>query len=149
MKAIIENGCLNLFNKDDILIGRIKTELNFQESEIALKDQIFKLIRNGWETVVYEESAEKFHLKTDSLLGNMEILETGYRITGVWGHKWATKLVDEKNKTILKIRNENSFIENGKFEIKIIDETVDDFDILLTFYAHLYGSRMKSNAVGA
>jgi hypothetical protein len=46
-------------------------------------------------------------LKTNSFSGNTIILETGHKITGVFGLKWGTKMIDKGKGTLLKIRNEN------------------------------------------
>jgi len=68
-------------------------------------------------------------LKTNSFSGNTEILETGHKITGVSGLKWGTKMMDKENNTLLKIRNENQFINTNKYEIEISNEEVTDLDI--------------------
>jgi hypothetical protein len=86
-------------------------------------------------------------LKTNSFSGNTEILETGHKIRGVSGLKWGTKMMDKENNTLLKIRNENQFINTNKYEIEISNEEVTDLDILTTLYGHLYGSNMKLKAV--
>ncbi|PPK96723.1 hypothetical protein LY01_00547 [Nonlabens xylanidelens] len=117
MNARLENDLINLYDDNEILIGSLKIKSNFKESELVLNNQTFKLIRDGWKTKIIEDSIEKFNLKTNSLLGNTEVLETGHKITGEWGIKWATKLIDDKENTLLKIRNENSFLDNGKYEI--------------------------------
>ena len=56
-------------------------------------------------------------------------------------------MVDKENNTLLKIRNENQFINNNKYVIEIPNEKASDFDILMTLYGHLYGSSMKQKAV--
>lgn len=52
-------------------------------------------------------------------------------------------MVDEENKTLLKIRNENLLLDKGIYEIEIEDEKVTDFEILLSLFSHVYCSRMK------
>jgi hypothetical protein len=86
-------------------------------------------------------------LKTNSFSGNTIILETGHKITGVFGLKWGTKMIDKGNGTLLKIRNENQFINRNKYEIEISNEKVTDLDVLTTLYGHLYGSKIKLKAL--
>ena len=52
-------------------------------------------------------------------------------------------MVDENNKTLLKIKNENLLIDKGIYEIEISDNQITDFEILLSLFGHLYGSNMK------
>jgi hypothetical protein len=147
MKARLENNYINVYNDKNLLIGGIKAESNFKNSEIKVGNRILKLYRNKWETEIVDQGEVIFHLKTNSFSGNTEILETGQKIKGVTGLKWGTKLIDEKNDTLVKIRNENKFINNNKYEIEISNEKAIDLDILLTLYGHLYGSNMKMKAV--
>jgi hypothetical protein len=83
----------------------------------------------------------------NSFSGNIEILETGHKITGVFGLKWGTKMVDKENYTLLKIRNENQIVNTNKYEIEISNKKVTDLEILTTLYGHIYGSNMKLKAV--
>jgi hypothetical protein len=83
----------------------------------------------------------------NSFSGNTKILETGNKITGVFGLKWGTKMIDKENNTLLKIKNENQFINTNKYEIEISNDKVSDLEILISLYGHLYGSNMKLKAV--
>jgi len=143
MIARLENDIINVYNERNILIGGIKTQSNFKNAEIKIGENKFDLSRNKWETEISEKDKVIHHLKTNSFSGNTEILETGHKITGVFGLKWGTKMIDKENNTLVKIRNENQFINKNKYEIEISNETVTDLDILTTLYAHLYGSNMK------
>ena len=79
----------------------------------------------------------------NSFSGNTTILETSHKITGVLGFKWGSKMMDKEGNTLVKIRNENQFINKGKYEIEVSNEGVSDLDILLTLHSHIQGSRMK------
>ena len=79
----------------------------------------------------------------NSFSGNTTILETSHKITGVLGFKWGSKMMDKEGNTLVKIRNENQFINKGKYEIEVSSDKVADLDILLTLYGHVQGSRMK------
>jgi len=147
MTARLENDMINVYNQKNVLIGGIKTQSHFKNAEIKIGEHKFQLSRNKWETEISENDKVIFHLKTNSFSGNTEILETGHKIRGVSGLKWGTKMMDKENNTLLKIRNENQFINTNKYEIEISNEEVTDLDILTTLYGHLYGSNMKLKAV--
>jgi len=147
MIARLENDNYNIYKENDLLIGAIKTQSNFKNAEIKVGEKTFKLTRDKWTTKVLEEDKLVYHLKTNSFSGNTKVLETEQKITGVTGFKWGTKMVDKENNTLLKIRNENQFINKNKYVIEISNEKATDFDILLTLYGHLYGSSMKLKAV--
>lgn len=143
MIAKLENDILNVYNNKNQLIGGLKTESNFKNTEILIGKKKLKLSRNKWETTIVQDGNVIYHLKMNSFFGNETILETGKKITGVIGLKWGTQLLDKDNNTLLKIRNENQFINGNRYEIEISNEKASDLDILLTLYGHLYGSKMK------
>ena len=147
MIARLENDIINVYNEKNVLIGGIKTQSNFKNAEIKIGEKKFQLSRNKWETEISEKDKVIYHLKTNSFSGNSKILETGHKITGVFGFKWGTKMMDKENNTLLKIRNENQFINKNKYEIEISNKKITDLDILMTLYGHLYGSNMKLKAV--
>jgi hypothetical protein len=147
MIAKLEKDIINVYNERNILIGGIKTQSNFKNAEIKIGEKIFQLSRNKWETEISENDKVIYHLKTNSFSGNTKIKETEYKITGVFGLKWGTKMMDKENNTLLKIRNENQFTNTNKYEIEISNDSVSNLDVLTTLYGHLYGSNMKLKAV--
>ena len=147
MKAKLENDVLNVYNEGNVLIGGIKIQSNFENTEIKIGEKKFELTRNKWNTKISEKDKVVCNLKMNSFSGNTEILETGNRITGVFGLKWGTKMIDKQKNTLVKIRNENQFINKNKYEIEISNEKVTNLEILTTLYGHLYGSNMKLKAV--
>ena len=147
MKAKLENDVLNVYNEGNVLIGGIKIQSNFENTEIKIGEKKFELTRNKWNTKISEKDKVVCNLKMNSFSGNTEILETGNRITGVFGLKWGTKMIDKQKNTLVKIRNENQFINKNKYEIEILNEKVTNLEILTTLYGHLYGSNMKLKAV--
>ena len=147
MIARLENDIINVYNGKNILIGGIKTQSNFKNAEIKIGNKKYQLSRNKWETEISEKDKVIYHMKTNSFSGNTTIQETEHKITGVFGLKWGTKMTDKDNNTLLKIRNENQFINKNKYEIEISNKKVTDLDILMTLYGHLYGSNMKLKAV--
>ena len=147
MIARLENDIINVYNEKNILIGGIKSQSNFKNAEIKIRKKKFQLSRNKWETKISENDKVIYHLKTNSFSGNTIIQETEHKITGVFGLKWGTKMMDKENNTLVKIRNENQFINKNKYEIEISNERVTDLDILTTLYGHLYGSNLKLKAV--
>jgi hypothetical protein len=147
MTAKLENDIINVYNEKNILIGGIKTQSNFKNAEIKIGEKIFQLSRNKWETEISENDKVIYHLKTNSFSGNTKIKETEYKITGVFGLKWGTKMMDKKNNTLLKIRNKNQFINTNKYEIEISNDRVSNLEILTTLYEHLYGSNIKLKTV--
>jgi hypothetical protein len=147
MTAKLENDIIKVYNKENVLLGGIKTPLNFNHAEIQIGENTFQVSRIKWETKISENDKVIYHLKTNSFSGNTEILETGYKITGVLGLKWGTKMIDKENNTLVKIRNVNQLINTNNYEIEIPIEKASDLDILTTLYAHLYGSSMKLKSV--
>jgi hypothetical protein len=147
MIAKLENDIINVYTEKNILIGGIKSQSNFKNAEIKTREKIYQLSRNKWETEISENEKVIYHLKTNSFSGNIKIQETENKITGVFGLKWGTKMVDKENNILLKIRNENQFTNTNKYEIEISNDRVSDLEILTTLYGHLYGSNLKLKAV--
>jgi hypothetical protein len=147
MIAKLENDTVKVYDENNNLIGGIKTQSDFKNAEITIDGNKIKLSRNKWKTKVIENDNIIFNLKTNSFSGNTTILETEHKIAGVTGFKWGTKMVDKENNTLLKIRNENQFVNRNIYEIEISNEKTTDLDILLTLYGHLYGSKMKLKTV--
>ena len=147
MIAKLENDILNVYNEKNILIGGIKTQSNFKNTEIKIGENEYEISRDKWKTEISEKGKVIYNLKMNSFSGNVEILETGHKITGVFGLKWGTKMVDKENNILLKIRNENQIINTNKYEIEISNKKVTNLEILTTLYGHLYGSNMKLKAV--
>ena len=147
MIAKLENDILNVYNEKNILIGGIKTQSNFKNTEIKIGENEYEISRDKWNTEISEKGKVIYNLKMNSFSGNVEILETGHKITGVFGLKWGTKMVDKENNILLKIRNENQIINTNKYEIEISNKKVTNLEILTTLYGHLYGSNMKLKAV--
>lgn len=147
MTAKLENDILNVYTDKNVLIGGIITKSNFKKAEINIGESKFELSRSKWNTEISEKNKVMYHLKMNSFSGNTKILETGNKITGVFGLKWGTKMIDKENNTLLKIKNENQFINTNKYEIEISNDKVSDLEILTSLYGHLYGSNMKLKAV--
>jgi hypothetical protein len=147
MIARLENDILNVYSEQNKCIGKIKTQSNFKNTEIEIGEKTYQLARNKWETEISEKGKVIYHLKTNSFSGNTKIQETESKITGVFGLKWGTKMIDKENNTLLKIRNKNQFVNKNAYEIEISNETVTDLDVLITLYGHLYGSYMKRKAL--
>ena len=147
MIAKLENDILNVYNEENIIIGGIETQSNYKNTEIKIGEKKYELSRNKWNTEISENGKVIYNLKMNSFSGNTEILETGHKITGVFGLKWGTKMVDKENNTLLKIRNENQIVNTNKYEIEISNNKVTDLEILTTLYGHLYGSNMKLKTV--
>ena len=147
MIAILENDIINVYRDTNILIGGIKTLSDFNSAEIEIGEKKFQISRNKWKTEILEDGKVLFNLKTNSFSGHTEIIETEYKISGVFGLKWGTKLTDKENNTLVKIRNENQFINTNRYDIETSNGNVTDLDLLLTLYGHLYGSNMKLKTV--
>ena len=147
MIAKLENDIINVYTEKKILIGGINTQSNFKNAEIKIGEKIFQLSRNKWETEISENDKVIYRLNTNSFSGNTKIQETEHKVTGVLGLKWGTKMLDKENNILLKIRNQNHFINKNKYEIEILNKKATDLDILTTLYGHLYGSNMKLKAL--
>ena len=147
MTAKLENDILNVYTDKNVLIGGIITKSNFKKAEINIGENKFELSRSKWNTEISEKNKVIYHLKMNSFSGNTKILETGNKITGVFGLKWGTKMINKENNTLLKIKNGNQFINTNKYEIEISNDKVSDLEILISLYGHLYGSNRKLKAV--
>ncbi len=146
---MFENGTFNVYSPKGEIIGKIKIGPNadFIKSEIEINGKKYNVTRHKWETSISDGDNILYHLKTDPIWGIMVIEELNKKIKGVWGLKWGTQLIDENGKTLLKIRNENKFINNGNYVIKLENEILNPMDILISLYGHLYGSSMKQKSV--
>lgn len=143
MIAELENGLIKVYDDQNILIGTIKTKSNFEYAEITIENETYELSRKKWVAKIIKKGKIIYTLKTNPFSGNTKIIETKQKITGVKGLKWATKLIDKNKDTLIKIRNNNQFMDKNKYDIEISNENVNKLDILLTLYGHLYGSSMK------
>lgn len=143
MIAKLENGLINVYDDQNILIGAIETKSNFQNAEITIENETYELSRKKWVAKIIKKGKIIYTLKTNPFSGNTKIIETKQKIKGVKGLKWGTKLIDKKKETLLKIRNDNQFMDKNKYHIETSNKDVNKLDILLTLYGHLYGSTMK------
>ena len=140
MIAKLENGLINVYDNQNILIGAIKTKSNFQNAEITIEDETYELNRKKWVAKIIKKGKTIYTLKTNPFSGNTKIIETKQKIKGAKGLKWGTKLIDKNKDTLVKIKNQNQFLDNKKYDIEISNKDVNKLDILLTLYGHLYGS---------
>jgi hypothetical protein len=147
MIAKLENDIINVYNERTKLIGGIKTQSNYKNADIIVGEKKYQYSRDKWNAKILENGDVKYNLKSNSFSGNTEVLETGRKITGVFGLKWGTKMIDNQKKTLIKIRNKNQFVDKKIYEIEISDNNVTDLEILTTLYGHLYGSKIKTQAV--
>ena len=143
IKARLENDSLNVYNEKNELIGGINVDNKFKNSEIKIGENKYELSRDKWNTKISENGKVIYNLKMNSFSGNTEIMESDKKITGVWGFKWGTKLINHNKNVLLKIRNQKKFINNNKYELEVYNESVSDLEILTSLYFHLYGSKMK------
>ncbi len=147
IKARLENDSLNVYNEKNELIGGINVDNKFKNSEIKIGENKYELSRDKWNTKISENGKVIYNLKMNSFSGNTEIMESDKKVTGVWGFKWGTKLIDHNKNILLKIRNENIFINENKYEIEISNKNVSELEILTSLYIHLYGSKMKMTVI--
>ena len=142
MLAKLENGSYNLYNKKDVLIGKITPLKDLKQCEIIIADKHYELFRESSTMKIFEQDELLYNLKT-SFYNNIEILETNFKIKGVSGQKWGTQLVDKENQTLLKIKNKNLFAETNQYVIETSTNQLNPIDILMALYGHLYGSKNK------
>lgn len=144
MIAKKENGYFVLYDDEKSIIGKIKF-LNNEELEITVngENKTYQVIKNKRNFEVKNQNELVCNLNINSFWGDINVIELNKRIKGVFGMKWGTQMVDENNKTLLKIRNESLLVDKGIYEIEISDSQITDFEILLSLFGHLYGSNMK------
>ena len=145
MRAELINNVYVVYNDDNSVLGKVIINLkpHFVKNEIVIGDDTFKIVIDGWVFNIFLNDQIVERMKTNSFTGSITVLELGRKIKGVFGFKWGTQMLDEKNNTLLKIGNESTLIDKGKYNIKIENENVSSFEILLSLFAHLYGSNMK------
>ena len=146
MLAKLEQDTVNVYDEHNKLIGGIKMQSKDKTADITIGENLYQLKRDKSRVTLLENGDVKLNLKSSSFSGNTEIIENGKKITGVFGLKWGTKLVDRNQNTLIKIRNENQFVNTNSYIIQVSDSQVTDLDILTTLYGHLYGSNMKTQA---
>src|SRR5690606_38458516 len=112
MRAKLENNIYVVYNDNDAVVGKMIINLkpHFSESEIIIGNDRYKIVREGWKFNILLNDVAVEYMKTNSFSGNITVIELGRKIKGVFSLKWGTKLVDVDNSTLLKIRNENLFI---------------------------------------
>ena len=149
IQANFENGFFKVYDSEERVIGKIKIDpkANFEKSEIIIGDKNYQVIRENWETKIFENNKPIYHLKTSSFSGNTKIIELNKTIKGVWGLKWGTQLSDKDGNSLLKIRNEKKIVNNGSYVIKLENQDLKPMEILISFYGHLYGSSLKQQSV--
>lgn len=118
MIAKLENDIITVYNEENILIGGIKTESNFKNAEIKIGERKLKLSRNKWDTKISENENVIYNLKTDSFSGNTKIQETEHKITGVFGLKWGTKMMDKNNNTLVKLETKINLLTRINTKLK-------------------------------
>jgi len=144
MIARLEDNFYNLYSDDQTLVGQIKTDANFIETEIIINDKVYKVKRNKLASVVLENDKVKVNLNQKSNFGAIEISGSGHKIKGISSYKGGTKLIDNQNKTLVKINNEDIIFDKKNYVIDVLDKKVDELEILLVLYAHLQGSALKN-----
>lgn len=145
MRAELINNVYVVYNEDNSVLGKVIINLkpHFVKNEIVIGDDTYKIVIDGWVFNIFLNDQIVERMKTNSFTGSITVLELGRKIKGVFGFKWGTQMLDEKNNTLLKIGNESTLIDKGKYNIKIENESVSSFEILLSLFTHLYGSNMK------
>jgi hypothetical protein len=143
MTATLEKDILRVYDEKKRLIGELHNESNFKNAEIKIRGIIYHVSYDKRKIKISENDKVIYNLEIGSFLGNITIEETKRKVTGVFGLKWGTKMIDNENNTLIKIKNENHFTNTNKYEIKKLSEKVTDLDILISLYAHLYGSNKK------
>ena len=138
-----QNGVVRVHEGEELL-GTIEMKENFKTAEIKIGEKFFDIVLQQKEIIVKKQGDIYRHIKSNLFSGNMEILETGKKITGAAGLKWGTMLMNNKQEVLMKIKNQNPFFNKNQYECEIVEKNaVEDLDILLTLWEHLYGSRMK------
>jgi hypothetical protein len=146
MIAKLENDIINVYDKNNALIGGIKTHSHFKNGEIIIGDTAYRITRNKRKIEISDNNKVIYHLKIDPFWGSLKIKETGYNIKGVFSLKWGTKMVNKEGGVLVKIKNQNIFFNNNKYDIKLMSNNVSDLDILVALFGHLYGSHLKLNS---
>ena len=148
MIAKKENQHFVLYNKNNNIVGKISFKNSIETEIITSKDEIkYNIIKHDWTFEVKNNNHLVCNMKINSFWGDINVIELNKKIKGVFSLKWGTQMVDENNKTLLKIKNESLLIDKQNFEIEICDDKVTDFEILLSLFGHIHGSNMKLYAV--
>ena len=147
LKAILENHRIIIYREDNAIFGTIETDATFENFHATIDQHAFQIIRNKWEAQVLDNGKDVAQLKINSFSGNIAIIPNGYKITSAKSLKWGTKLIDNHNNELLRIRHDNLWINNNRYHIKIKAEKTTPRDILFGLFGHVYGSYTKNNAL--
>ena len=60
MIAKLENDIINVYNKKNILIGGIKSQSNFKNAEIKIREKVYQLSRNKWGKLKFRKMKKLF-----------------------------------------------------------------------------------------
>ena len=139
----LENNIHTVYNNAGHPVGSIPYNYNLKGAKIVVGKKKYTISCNKLTTEILAENTVILRLKMNSFSGNLKVLETKQKITGVFGFKWGTKMMDPEKNTLLKIRNKNIFLHNDTYLIKVLNAKTTDLDILLTLYGHLKGGASK------
>ncbi len=145
MIAQLEDNYYNLYNDNKFLSGTllIVSKSGLEKDKISVGDKNFEVIREKRKLSIYENERLVYDLVINPFSGTILNLQTKQKIKGVFGLKWGTQLVDKNNQTLLKIRNESLLEDVGTYIIETSVAEVSELDILISLWAHLYGSKQK------
>ncbi len=143
MIAKKENKGFVLYNEQNARIGKIVPRAKKTFDIILEKEhKIYQIVRKGRYFEVKENYRHKYTLRENLFWGSFHISELDKTIKGSWGFKWATQMVDSRNKTLLRIRNKNKWFANNSYQLEVLDKSTRRLEILLTLFIHLYTSRI-------
>ncbi|WP_179344591.1 hypothetical protein [Winogradskyella ursingii] len=128
MIAKLEDKRTTIYNEQNAPMGTIKTGSDYKRGEIVSGKENYQFSRNNRITTVSDNEKVIYSLKANWFSGNIEFLEVERRITGVFGIKWGTQMVDNQNNSLVKIRNKNQFIDEHTYVIETCHKNVTNLE---------------------
>lgn len=147
LTAKTENDIITVYDSKNNIIGKLQINTKEKIYILLINDKTYKFIQEKWLTKVTENHQTIYHLRTNKFWGTIKIEELNKEIRGVFGFTWGTQLRDEYKHTLLKIRNDNQWINKGNYIIQLDKENINPLEILITLYGHIVGSIAKQKTI--
>lgn len=147
LTARTENDIITVYDSKNNIVGKLQINTKEKSHKLLINNKTYKVIQEKWLTRVIENHQTIYHLRTNKLWGTIKIEELNKEIRGIFGFIWGTQLRDENKHTLLKIRNNNHWVNKGNYIIQLDKDSISPLEILIALYGHIVGSIAKQNTI--
>ncbi len=137
-KGYFKNKTVFAYDEANTLIGFIEEETDKKDIEFVIGKSRYKLIRKGSrrkELIADGKTERRFRF--NGFLTHVFELESQRRYTGFYGFKHGSRMVDKENKTLIEVRNANTFLDTQKYMIDTDCSDASKLDVLLVTSSHI------------